>query len=1043
MKNIISKIIIFLCLFLSFPFTVFADYKDDIEKEKQLFEEVTELEKNKNYNAAIEKYLEIIEIYNRNKLPNLLSLPYKKIADNYCYLKDYKKSFEYYQKAIEINKYNISDIMFIFYGMAQNYEDINDLDNAIKYYDIAADLSQIMNNITPNNNITIEELSLYGKGRCYKKQSRFEEALIAFKSAEAVYEKIIKDDKSLDKIYEINLMSLRLDIANIFQRLYRYQELLEYSEKVVLYYDTNKLWTSYKYYNLAELYLSAEGFDKALNMAKKAEENAKDFSKVMSLIIASKIYFKLNQYENVNETIEKAENIIYSIQNTNDKKYCLGFLLANYILFQNYNKVYETSENLLKITNKEEEIIYINSCILLLYLFTDNIEKAEKLGDEISKKINYINTNETKIWMYILLGITSERAFKYEKSYEYYENASKLSEESGNLMQFSLIKAGMGNNKMINGNYNIALVNYEESLKMAKKIKYIEIQSSILLRIGMIYLNEKNFEKAIEYFENTMIFAKKNNQLNNYYLSLFYLGIVSYQQKNYIKALGYFENAIDVIEKIRNFIEDESLKTYYYSQKSLFYEGVISSLLNIQKETNKDIFDLSFKYNEFLKARTMLDIIEKKNNQLKEINKLYKSSVPINLMIDKKIITENNFVQTDDVKKILDKNTCLLEYFIGSNNIVVWLVKNDKNIVLSLIDNDKDMNKFTENLEKYKKLLNRPILNNKEKEEFIFIGKYFYSILIKPLEENLKSVETLVIVPDGPLFFIPFESFIVESKEDNSLSQKYLVENYNIKYIQSASLFVKLKELEDKNKPTKPKEKTLLAFGDPIFNKNEKQVSSIYNLRGMDINEDEIFQQLPFSGEEINRITKVFKTSKNMQDIYLKNLATEDHFKNSNLKQYKFIHIATHGIISDEIKGVDQPALVFSLANIDNKKNDGFLTMAEIRNLNIDADLVVLSACKTGKGKLVSGEGVLGLTRSFMIAGTKRLIISLWDVNDLSTCEFMETFYKYIADGMEIDKALRKTKLDIMKKSIWNKDIQENISLQNPFYWAPFVLYGN
>jgi len=132
---------------------------------------------------------------------------------------------------------------------------------------------------------------------------------------------------------------------------------------------------------------------------------------------------------------------------------------------------------------------------------------------------------------------------------------------------------------------------------------------------------------------------------------------------------------------------------------------------------------------------------------------------------------------------------------------------------------------------------------------------------------------------------------------------------------------------------------------------------------------------------------------------------------------------------------------VLSLAGADDTY-DGFLQMSEIFNLRLDANLVVLSACDTGTGKLRRGEGLIGLTRAFMYAGTPSVAASLWKVNDQSTSLFMEFFYQNLKEGQSKADALRQAKKHLMQTRAWSDTVSEEQSFAAPYFWAPFVLIG-
>jgi CHAT domain-containing protein len=220
-------------------------------------------------------------------------------------------------------------------------------------------------------------------------------------------------------------------------------------------------------------------------------------------------------------------------------------------------------------------------------------------------------------------------------------------------------------------------------------------------------------------------------------------------------------------------------------------------------------------------------------------------------------------------------------------------------------------------------------------------------------------------------------------------------------------------------KQSDPENKKIIAFGDPVYeNVSDISRSSVKN-----------YQRLEFSGKEIENIATLFK--KGNADIYLRGDATEENVKrDGELKKFNYVHFATHGFI-DETKP-DFSSLVLTQDN--NSEEDGFLQATEIFNLNLNADLVVLSACQTGLGKLVRGEGMVGLTRAFMYAGTPTVMVSLWSVSDVSTSILMGEFYRnLLKEKLGKTEALRKAQLSMLG----------NEKFAHPFYWAPFVLIGD
>jgi CHAT domain-containing protein len=189
------------------------------------------------------------------------------------------------------------------------------------------------------------------------------------------------------------------------------------------------------------------------------------------------------------------------------------------------------------------------------------------------------------------------------------------------------------------------------------------------------------------------------------------------------------------------------------------------------------------------------------------------------------------------------------------------------------------------------------------------------------------------------------------------------------------------------------------------------------------------FSQLPYSRKEAEAIATFIPRAKLLKATgFDANRATAT---SGELARYRIVHFATHGLLNSEYPELS--GLVLSLVDQNGAAQDGFLRMHEIYNLELPADVIVLSACQTALGKEIKGEGLIGLTRGFMYAGAQRVVASLWQVDDLATAELMKRFYRgMLKDGMRPAAALRAAQIEMMKQNRWAK----------PYFWAAFVMQG-
>jgi CHAT domain-containing protein len=334
-----------------------------------------------------------------------------------------------------------------------------------------------------------------------------------------------------------------------------------------------------------------------------------------------------------------------------------------------------------------------------------------------------------------------------------------------------------------------------------------------------------------------------------------------------------------------------------------------------------------------------------------------------------------------------------------------------------------------------------------------------YALLLGPLKDRIRGKD-LVIVPGGSLGYVPFEVLV----EDDH----YLIEKHRIRYAPSLTA-LHLVGLWEKTRTGSAQ--PLWALGDPIYDAADVRLGvpaavatalgggcilpvltgselstpsamasagrdSLREVRRRKGSGGGVFRRLRHSGEEVRTIAQLLHAPSGA--ILTDGQALEARVKaasaSGQLARARYVHFATHGIL-----GLDTgqlPALVLSLVGNDGQLdteggvNDGFLRVDEVTRLRLNADLVVLSACETGKGRLYAGEGVTGLARAFLYAGSRGVVCSLWAVDDRETAAFMARLYGGLKDGQEAADSLRAAKLAMIRAG------------KPPVYWAPFILIG-
>ncbi len=373
--------------------------------------------------------------------------------------------------------------------------------------------------------------------------------------------------------------------------------------------------------------------------------------------------------------------------------------------------------------------------------------------------------------------------------------------------------------------------------------------------------------------------------------------------------------------------------------------------------------------------------------------------------------------------KVLTKEEVLLEYFITSQGVFCFVITKQSFDVVKLAVGEQELSKMVEALLKNI----RPGYIQGETYNRILAGQ-LYDVLIKPFKKTIEG-KTLIIVPDDILAMFPFEAMVIVKDGTRS----YLIEKYIVKYIQSASILALLRTHGNSSQTSEQ----FIGFGDPVydyenFKMGKKEADGSCTERGStgavkmrDALLGRKLSRLEASGDEVRTIKRIFQKKNIKEKTLLRSEAKEGNAKRAEMNQYGYIHFAMHGFVMP-----GRQAIIFS--QIPGGIDDGFLTTNEIMNLHYNARLVVLSACQTGLGRLERGEGITGLTRAVMYAGSEATVVSLWNVDDNGTKELMTRLYKNIIQKKEGKAdALCQAKQELLKTQY-----------RHPLFWAPFVMYG-
>jgi CHAT domain-containing protein len=494
--------------------------------------------------------------------------------------------------------------------------------------------------------------------------------------------------------------------------------------------------------------------------------------------------------------------------------------------------------------------------------------------------------------------------------------------------------------------------------------------------------------------------TKDNGEI--YWMILFDRGRIEEKEGNLKNAVMFYRNAVDIIEQERASINTEASKIGFVGDKQEVYFRLVHCLFaEGQVET-------AFEYVERSKARAFVDMLASKKDfaikdgDKKTVQALLDNSVKTEAelrvrdeSIDKpklrsieiknrdKLIEQSpelaslvsvHSFSSVDIRSSIPDNETLVEYYYEGKDLFIFVLS--RNVLNAFRSSSENLG--------FEIIELRTSLQKPDSEGYLELSRRLYAKLIKPVEGSLKD-RNLIIVPHGALHYLPFNVLCNE--------KGYLIESHNIRFLPSSSIIKYLR-------PSKTtKQSSVLVFGNPDLG------DPAYDLK--------------FAQNEAIEVAKSAVKSR----LLLRGQATETAFRKYG-GDFNYIHFATHGKFDpdDSLKS----AILLS----GDSENNGILTTDKLYSMRIDADLVTLSACETGLGKISNGDDVVGLTRGFLYAGSTAVVATLWKVDDQATSDLMSRFYNNLS---RYDK----------REALIRAQLQIKNRYPHPFYWAAFQIIGN
>jgi CHAT domain-containing protein len=819
--------------------------------------------------------------------------------------------------------------------------------------------------------------------------------------------------------------------------------------------------------DLGALYFIQEDYKKARECSERSlhiSESASgvpagafpdDFGKARALLTLGDLDTHDGNYE---QAVEKLQNSLTLYQRLNGPGSSYDLYIAGVYgaLGRAYPEVGDSATGLLCL-NKALDIANHNSDERLraslrndigyLYLEQEDYGQASAQFSESLKIYEAENNKRERVRVLLNLAVTEQRRSNYDDALRYFRLSIETATIIGALDNQIAAYEGIGVVLSSKKDFPGAIEVLNKGLALAKNTSNRTRQTEILWRLAQVNYETGDYAQSTSLAEAAVTLARASHLPKLTYLTTTTLGESYAAQKKYDLAIETSEDAVQQVEALREHVAGSELETeLFLENKVASYNALVGLLIKQGKS-----FD-ALLYAERAKGRVLLDVFrdgkpdlakaltpaEKSemqllNRKISEINDSIKKQETVNAsslnsryeQLDKARLEYQSFqdslylrhpsvkirrgetesMMLSDLTALTAENdTAFLEYVVAKDRIFLFvLTKSERGgdadvkvypITTTPEDLVRRVNQFHDRLAS-------------RHPDYMRDARELYLSLVAPAAKQVERASSICVVPDSFLWNLPFQALITPSEH-------FFIEDHPVYYAPS------LRVLLEMNREKAARDKagsSLIAFGNPVIDKDEQRNADLC--------------PLPEAEQEVSSIAKSFATQ--ARKVFIGGDATEKTFK-ALAPTYSIIHLATHGIIDNR-----QPLYSYLLLTKTkgDLENDGLLEAREIMNLNLQADLAVLSACETANGEIAPGEGVVGLSWAFFLAGTRSVLVSQWKIDSVSTSELMVRFYERVSASKSESSAmkgnsLREATLQLMK----------NERYRHPFYWAGFVLIG-
>lgn len=664
---------------------------------------------------------------------------------------------------------------------------------------------------------------------------------------------------------------------------------------------------------------------------------------------------------------------------------------------------------------------------------------------------------------------------------EHYKQADEISREIKNRPAEAMALHGMGRALLALGRLEEAIQSLETAEAIYRETANATGRIGALAELGRAWQAHGDLDRAAEHLQRALALSRERQTLVAEALAQAAIARLEERRGRLTEAVQALDEALRIVESVRNRVASQRLRVSFFASRREDYELAVDLQMRLaEREPGAGHVEAALAASERARARALLDLLAERRIDVRQgiAPELKRRETEIaeriawlqNRLLDdlagrtrgpsRAAALEAELARAEEererlewkirrehqhyaairhpvplpaarIRELLDERTAFLEYSVGREASFLFVVTRGGLASWRL----PAAAELEELVAAVRQGLQTP--GRLSYTRYVAAAQRLHEILIAPAAALLRDKPRLIVSPDGPLLFLPFEALLTgpppPQPERLWGSLPYLILDRSISYVPSASVLAELREARAAEPAREPGSKQFVGFGDPAYPISatgapaEEEAPAGPVVRALRNAGAPNPRPLPASRREISDIAGLYPPDD--VKLYLGTDATEDHVKeNPLLRGARRLHFAVHGFVNES-----QPELSgLLLAPGLDPRQDGLLQVYEIFNLQLQADLVVLSACDTALGRNVRGEGLLGVTRALLYAGASSVLVSLWQVADESTGDLMTRFYRDLDDTGGQAEALRRSKLEMIRGKQYD----------HPYHWAPFVLIG-